>query len=145
MKLGPYYGLRPVKDKAGPFSNICSTVLWRTFSLAVKWYVIDEVKKDPFKIILIKLQDQWTVKQVCLPVGLCHWLTVELLVWMCSPNGLALLNDNVSPPGLYSPKSAMNEILLDFKGQRSFGGIRYILSLPHRELKFFLQRKYIWQ
>lgn len=48
-------------------------------------------KKDSFKIILIKLRDQWTVKQVCFPVGLCHWLTVEPLVWMCFPNGWAEL------------------------------------------------------
>lgn len=58
MKLILYYGLRPVKNIASPFSNVCSTVLWYTFSLAVKRDVINEVKEDSLKIISIKLQDQ---------------------------------------------------------------------------------------
>lgn len=45
MKLSLYCGLRPVKDMAGSFSNICSTALWCTLSLAVKRDVTDEVKK----------------------------------------------------------------------------------------------------
>lgn len=35
----------PVKDMAGPFSSICSTVLRCAFSLPVKRDVTDEVKK----------------------------------------------------------------------------------------------------
>lgn len=35
----------PVKDMAGPFSSICSTVLQCAFSLPVKRDVTDEVKK----------------------------------------------------------------------------------------------------
>lgn len=89
MKLSLCCGLWPVKDMTASFSNICSTVLWFTLSLAVKRDVTDEVKKDSFKAILIKLQDQWTVKQVRFPVGLCHWFAVEPLVWMCFPNGWA--------------------------------------------------------
>lgn len=58
MMLSLYDGIRPVQFMAGPSSNICSTVLWCIFSLAVKKDVTDEVKKDSFKIILIKLQDQ---------------------------------------------------------------------------------------